>query len=125
MNNSEKEFDNLIQEALTKEEAKYFSKLAEQNVPQMVLGLYKGKNSWLNIVITLVNLVVFGLGIYTFIEMLATEETNLKIEWMFYTIICFLLMVMFKIWSWNQMDKNALVREIKRLEYQVSLLGKR
>lgn len=124
MNNSEKEFDHLIQEALSKEEAKYFNKLGEQNVPQMVLGLYKGKNSWLNIVITIINLVVLGLGIYTFLEMLAAEETNLKIEWMFYTITCFLLMMMFKIWSWNQMDKNAQMREIKRLEYQVSLLSK-
>lgn len=124
MNNSEKEFDHLIQEALSKEEAKYFNKLGEQNVPQMVLGLYKGKNSWLNIVITIINLVVLGLGIYSFVEMLAAEETMLKIEWMFYTITCFLLMMMFKIWSWNQMDKNALMREIKRLEYQVSLLSK-
>lgn len=124
MNNSEKEFDHLIQEALSKEEAKYFNKLGEQNVPQMVLGLYKGKNSWLNIVITIINLVVLGLGIYSFVEMLAAEETMLKIEWMFYTITCFLLMMMFKIWSWNQMDKNAMMREIKRLEYQVSLLSK-
>ncbi|WP_339609081.1 DUF6768 family protein [uncultured Roseivirga sp.] len=33
--------------------------------------------------------------------------------------------ILFKIWSWNQMDKNSLLREIKRLEFQVSLLGKK
>lgn len=125
MNKSEKEFDALIQEALSKEEAKYFEEMAEQNIPQMVLGLFKGKNSWLNIVMIVVNLVVFGIGIYTFTEMLKTESTNLKLEWMFYTLMCFLMMVLFKLWSWNQMDRNALIREIKRLEYQVSLLSKR
>ena len=124
MNKSEKEFDALIQEALTKEEAKYFEELAEQNVPQMILGLFKGKNSWLNIVITIVNLVVLGIGIYAFIEMMNAEDTNDKLEWMFYTLICFLMMMLFKLWSWNQLDKNALMREIKRLEYQVSLLSK-
>lgn len=125
MNKSEKEFDALIQEALSKEEAKYFEEMAEQNIPQMVLGLFKGKNSWLNIVMIVVNLVVFGIGIYTFTEMLKTESTNLKLEWMFYTLMCFLMMVLFKLWSWNQMDRNALIREIKRLEYQVSLLSKK
>lgn len=125
MNKSEKEFDALIQEALSKEEAKYFDEMAEQNIPQMVLGLFKGKNSWLNIVMIVVNLVVFGIGIYTFTEMLKTESTNLKLEWMFYTLMCFLMMVLFKLWSWNQMDRNALIREIKRLEYQVSLLSKK
>lgn len=125
MNKSEKEFDVLIQEALSKEEAKYFDEMAEQNVPQMVLGLFKGKNSWLNIVMIVVNLGVFGIGIYTFTEMLKTESTNLKLEWMFYTLMCFLMMVLFKLWSWNQMDRNALMREIKRLEYQVSLLNKK
>lgn len=125
MNKSEKEFDALIQEALSKEEAKYFDEMAEQNIPQMVLGLFKGKNSWLNIVMIVVNLVVFGIGIYTFTEMLKAESTNLKLEWMFYTLMCFLMMVLFKLWSWNQMDRNALIREIKRLEYQVSLLSKK
>ena len=124
MNKSEKEFDALIQEALTKEEAKYFEEMAEQNVPQMILGLFKGKNSWLNFVITIVNLVVLGIGIYAFIEMLNAVDTNDKLEWMFYTLICFLMMMLFKLWSWNQLDKNALMREIKRLEYQVSLLSK-
>ena len=124
MNKSEKEFDALIQEALTKEEAKYFEEMAEQNVPQMILGLFKGKNSWLNIVIVIVNLVVLAISIYTLIEMLNATEINDKIEWMFYTLICFLMMLLFKLWSWNQLDKNALMREIKRLEYQVSLLSK-
>jgi len=125
MNKSEKEFDDLIQEALSKEEAEYFSQLGEQNVPQMVLGLFKGKNSWLNILIAVINIAAFGVAVFTFIQMLNTTDTNDKLEWMFYTIICFIMMVLLKIWSWNQLDKNALIREIKRLEYQVSLLGRK
>ncbi|WP_420387422.1 DUF6768 family protein [Roseivirga sp.] len=125
MNKSEKEFDELIQQALSKEEAQYFNEMGEQNLPQMLVGLYKGKNSWLNIVTTVVHLAIFAVSVYTLIEMLGAEETNDKLEWMFYTLIGFIAMVLLKIWSWNQMDKNALLREIKRLEYQVSLLSKR
>ncbi|HEY9117281.1 MAG TPA: DUF6768 family protein [Roseivirga sp.] len=125
MNKSEKEFDVIIQEALTKEEAQYFEQMGEQNLPQMLIGLYKGKNSWLNVVIMVMTFVVLGIGIYTFIQMLNATETNLKIEWMFYTILCFINISMLKIYSWNQLDKNALIREIKRLEYQVALLNKK
>ena len=125
MNKSEKEFDAIIQEALTKEEAQYFEQMGEQNLPQMLLGLYKGKNSWLIVVMTIMHLLIFGVGIYTFIEMLNAQETNVKMEWMLYTILCFITMAMLKNYSWNQLDKNALIREIKRLEYQVSLLQKK
>ena len=125
MSKSDREIDELIHQALSKEEADYFDKLEEQTIPQAVFGLFRGKNSWMNVVMVIVNLIVLGIAIYTFIEMLNTRETNTKMEWMFYTLICFMSMVLFKIWGWNQMDKNALMREIKRLEFQISILRKK
>lgn len=122
MDKSEKDFDRLIHEALGREEAEYFDQLGEQNIPQQLLGLFKGKNSWMNVVIFIFNLAVLAVAVYTFIEMLNAEVIGDKLEWMFYTLICFLAMLLFKLWSWNQMDKNAVVREVKRLEYQVALL---
>ena len=122
MKKSDKEIDTLIQQALSREEAEYFDQLGEQNIPQQLLGLLKGKNSWMNIVMIIMHLVVLGIAIWTFTEMLATEVIGEKLEWMFYTLVCFLAMVLFKIYGWNQMDKNAMLREVKRLEYQVSLL---
>lgn len=125
MNNSDKEIDALIQEALTKEEADYFDQLGEQNIPQQLFGLFRGKNSWMNIVMAIVTLGVFALSVFTFLNMLNAEVLDEKLDWMFYTLICFMAMVLFKIWGWNQMDKNVLMREIKRLEYQVSLMKKK
>ncbi len=125
MNKSDQEIDNLIHEALSKEEAEYFDQLGEQNIPQQLFQLFKGKNSWMNIVIMVFHLIVFGIAIWTFTEMLDSEVVNDKLEWMFYTVLCFLVMMMLKLWGWNQMDKNTLMREIKRLEYQVSLLKKK
>ncbi|WP_323755915.1 DUF6768 family protein [Roseivirga sp.] len=125
MNDSEKEMDDLIHQALTKEEAAYYDQLGEQNMPQMILGLFKGKNSWITVVMFVFNLVVLGLSIYTFVEMLNTDVIVDKLEWAFYTLIGFITMSLLKIYNWNQMDKNAMLREIKRLEFQVSLLGKK
>ena len=125
MNDSEKEMDDLIHQALTKEEAAYYDQLGEQNMPQMILGLFKGKNSWITVVMFVFNLVVLGLSIYTFVEMLNTDVIVDKLEWAVYTLLGFITMSLLKIYNWNQMDKNAMLREIKRLEFQVSLLGKK
>ncbi len=122
MNNSDKEVDDLIHQALSKEEAAYFEKMGEQNIPQQVFSLFKGKNKWMNVLMVGMNLIVFAVAVYTFINMLDAEVINDKLEWMFYTLISFMAMSLLKSWGWNQMDKNALMREIKRLEYQVSLL---
>ena len=122
MSNQDKELDELIQKALSREEAAYFDQLGEQNIPQQLLGLFKGKNSWMNVVMVVFHLVVLGIGIWTFTEMLDTEAIGKKMEWMFYTLLCFLTMMLMKVWGWNQMDKNVVLREVKRLEYQVSLL---
>jgi len=124
MNNSDKEVDDLIHQALTKEEAAYFEKMGEQNIPQQVFSLFKGKNKWMNVLMVGMNLIVFAVAVYTFINMLDAEVINDKLEWMFYTIISFMTMMLLKLWGWNQMDKNVLMREVKRLEYQVSLLKK-
>ena len=124
MNKTDKEIDALIHEALYKEEAEYFDKLGEQNVPQMLSGLFRGKNSWLNIYVLIIQLAIFGVSIWTFTEFLAAEVLTVKVEWMFYTLIGWIAMAMLKQWNWNQMDKNELKREMKRLEYQISLLTK-
>lgn len=122
MKKSDKEIDELIHSALSKEEADYFDQLGEQNIPQQLFGLLRGKNSWMNWVMIIMHVIVLAIAVWTFTEMLATDVVGEKLEWMFYTIVCFLVMVMFKLWGWNQMDKNAVLREVKRLEYQVSLL---
>jgi len=122
MNKSDKEIDDLIHQALSKEEAAYFDEMGEQNIPNQVLSLFKGKNRWMNVLMVFMNLVVFAVAVYTFLNMLNAEVLDEKLDWMFYTLIAFMAMSLLKLWGWNQMDKNALMREIKRLEYQVSLL---
>ncbi len=122
MNKSDKEIDELIQQALTKEEAAYFDQMGQQNIPEQLFGLLKGKNSWMNWVVFGMHMIFLGVAVWTFMHMLETDVIGDKLEWMFYTIACFLVMVMLKLWGWNQMDKNATIREIKRLEYQISLL---
>lgn len=122
MKKSENEIDDLIHQALNKEEAAYYDQLGEQNLPQMVFGLFKGRNGWLNVVMVIMTLAILGVMIFTITGMLNAEDLGEKMELMFYSLLGFITIVLMKIWSWNQIDKNAILREMKRLEYQMALL---
>ncbi|WP_397362937.1 DUF6768 family protein [Olleya sp. R77988] len=123
MKNNMEDIDQLIKETLTKEEAKFYDSLEEQGVLAMIFGLFKGKNKWLLILMNIVTVVFFALFIYCVIQFFNTNDTNELIKWALGALIFIIGVSMLKVFAWMQMDKNALLREIKRLELQVSSLA--
>ncbi|NOY47045.1 MAG: hypothetical protein GXO84_02315 [Chlorobi bacterium] len=123
MKTNMEDIDQLIKDTLTQEEAKFYNELDEQNVFQMMEGLFKGKNSWILILMNIVMIIVFGLFIYCAIQFFNTDVTNELIKWAVLGTFCMMIVGMLKLFAWMQMDKNALLREMKRLELQVSSLA--
>ena len=123
MKSNIEEIDKLIKETLTEEEAKFYDELEEQNMLQMVLGIFKGKNKWLIIMMNIVTLVFFALFVYCTVQFFNTDITNELIKWGIGCLVFLLGVSMLKVFAWMQMDKNALLRELKRLELQVSSLS--
>ncbi|RZV54864.1 MAG: hypothetical protein EX254_11345, partial [Flavobacteriaceae bacterium] len=80
-------------------------------------------NKWIIILMNIMTLVFFGLAVYCTVQFFDTEVTNDLIKWGIGGIVFLLAVSMMKIFAWMQMDKNALIREIKRLELQVSSLA--
>lgn len=117
--------DNLIKETLTQEEAKFYDELDEQNIFQMLWGVFKGKNSWIALIMNAVNVIILVLLVYCIIQTMEVENTNDLILWVGACIFCFITMSMIKIYIWMQIHRNALTREIKRLEIQISSLSSR
>ncbi|WP_299364258.1 DUF6768 family protein [Winogradskyella sp.] len=123
MKTNMEDIDKLIKETLTEEEAKFYDELDEQNLWQMVFGIFKGKNSWVVYVMSIVQLIFFGLFIYCAIQFFEVEATNDLIKWGVFGTLALMASSMLKLFSWMQMDKKAIIREIKRLELQVSSLS--
>lgn len=123
MKNNTEEIDKLIKETLTQEESKFYDELEEQNILQMVGGLFLGKNKWIMYLMNFMTLVFFGLFVYCTIQFFNTTEANELIKWGTGGLVFLLGVSMLKIFAWMQMDKNAILREIKRLEIQVSSLS--
>ena len=123
MKTNMEDIDQLIKDTLTQEEAKFYDDLDEQNVLGMLGGLFQGKNAWLIVVMNIMTLIFFGLFVYCTIQFFDTESTNEMMKWGIGGLVFMIGVSMLKIFAWMQMDKNALMREIKRLELQVSSLS--
>ena len=117
------DIDKLIKETLTKEEAKFYDELDEQNVFQMLFGLFKGKNKWIMYVMNFMTLVFFGLFIYCVVQFFESEALKDLLKWGIGSLVFLFGVSMLKVFAWMQMDKNAILRELKRLELQVSSLS--
>ena len=123
MKNNTKDIDKLIKETLTQEEAKFYDELDEQNLLQMLGGVFKGKLGWIVIIMNIVTFFVFGVFVYCAVRFFNTDVTNELIKWSIIGTFCMLIVSMLKMFVWMQMDKNAILREMKRLELQVSSLA--
>lgn len=123
MKTNMEDIDKLIKETLTQEEAKFYEELDEQNLFEMLGGLFKGKNKWIMYVMNVMTLVFFGLAIYCTVQFFNTEVTSELIKWGVGGVVFLMAVSMMKLFSWMQMDKNAILREMKRLELQVSSLA--
>lgn len=125
MKTEKEKIDELIKETLSQEEAKFYDELEEQNLFGKVGRVYKSKMGWLAIIMNIVHLAIFGLFVYCTVQFLNTTETALLIKWAVAGFLCMMVMGMLKLYMWMQMDKNDILRELKRLELQVAVLSQK
>ncbi|MBT8307953.1 MAG: hypothetical protein KJN85_13510 [Maribacter sp.] len=123
MNKEREKIDELIKETLNEEEAKFYDELEEQNLIGKLGEVYKGKMGWLAMIMNVVLLVIFGLFIYCIVQFFGSNETNELIKWASAGFLCMTAVSMLKLYIWMQMDKNDILREMKRLELQVATLS--
>lgn len=117
------EIDKIIIESLSSEEAEFYKTLErEEDVFEMWWNIYKGRNAWiaglLSFLMFLFSCVAVYCGYYVF-----TEDSLITV--LRYGAVMFLAVIsvsMLKVWVFQQMDKNTILREMKRLEYQVAVL---
>ncbi|ARV14621.1 DUF6768 family protein [Polaribacter sp. SA4-12] len=116
MKDNIEEIDQLIKETLTQEESKFYDGLEEQDLFASVKGLFNGKLKWMISLLFFVNFIILGFLIYSMMQFFEATTTFELIKWAAASFLCILMMSMLKLFSWMQMNKNALLREIKRLE---------
>ncbi len=120
------ELDRKIQEALHKEDAELFEGFGgEQSLLEMVADTFRGKHRWLVAMMVFWKLVFFVLAVLTAVKFFHADTTRDIVMWATACILCMSAVSMLKLWYFLEMNKNALTREIKRLELQIARLAAR
>lgn len=123
MKTEKQDIDRLIKESLSKEEAEFYDSLDEQSLFDMMGGMYKGSMSWVMIIMTLTQVAAFGFAIYCAVQFFGTDITNEKLTWGLGFVTLMLMVSFTKNYSWMHMNKQAIIRELKRIEYQLAILN--
>ncbi len=123
MANSEKNIDQLIRAALNEEERQAYDDLGEQDIVGMALGSFSGRNKALSILMMFIAAVFFVLAVYSAVQFFSVEATKDLIMWASGFVFFMMGTTAMKVWWWMEMEKNATVREIKRVELQLANLA--
>lgn len=120
MKDAKDNIDELIKQALTEEESEYLEKMGEQTLLEEGMDLFKGRRGWISIWIGFVIFVVFIGSIYCAVQFFAVTEVKELMIWGGGFFFGMFMVTALKIWAWMQMDRNAVIRELKRLELQIA-----
>jgi hypothetical protein len=118
--------DQAIRQALSAEDAEFLARF-EKEAPlhEQVLGTFTGQWAALNVFAALLTFAIFGAFAYCVWNLFETTDVRETVLWSAGALWTALAVGMLKMWFWMEMQKNAILREMKRLELQVARLAAR
>lgn len=116
--------DALIREALSEEDRAHFD-VEEPTLPEQVFSLFRGRWRWMNVLIVVIMLALFVAAVVTGIRFFEADDAATMLRWGAVAWLCWFAVGFLKLWTWMEMERFAIVREIKRLELQVANLSAR
>ena len=118
------DLDQAIRQSLSAEDAKLLDRLgADQALHQQVLATFEGQLRWFNVAGGIAGVVLFGVGCVLAWRFVQAEELRDMLRWGAASALAFAGIALVKIWFWLELQKSAIVREVKRLELQVASLA--
>lgn len=117
-------FDEMINRAMTDEDRALLARYGEQGYFSAALGLFRGPMAGVMRLVYASVLVTFGGGVYAFWKMAGATDTLSAVQWGVGALLLFQMTAVSKSFMGSHMEGNRMLREIKRLELQVSLLQK-
>jgi hypothetical protein len=117
------DLDQAIRESLSSEDTELFDRLgADQALHRQVLATFEGQLRWFNIVGWIAGFVLFGVASVSAWRFVQAQELGDMLRWGAASALAFAGIALIKVWFWLELQKNAIVREVKRLEVRVASL---
>jgi prolipoprotein diacylglyceryltransferase len=119
---SKSDVDELIREALKAEDVADLEQLREPGMPDMAIGVFRGRLRWYGALFLVIVLVFAVLAAFCGAQFLAAKEALPAVRWGVEFFVCLIVVLSGKVWYWMQMERYAMTREIKRVELLVAHL---
>jgi len=120
------DLDKRIQEALRKEDAELLRDFVEQpSLFEQVTETFRGRGRWLAFVGVFWGIVFTVVWIWAAVRFFYAETTRDIVMWAAICMMCIAAVWGIKAWYFMGLNKNAVTREIKRLELQIARLASR
>lgn len=120
------DIDRAIRQSLSAEDAELLDRLgADQSLHRQVLATFEGQLRWLNAAGWLAGFALFALALGMAWRFLQAQEVGDMLRWGAASALAVAGLALVKVWFWMELQKNAIVREVKRLELQVASLAER
>lgn len=120
------DLDKAIRDGYSAEDAELMQRLAgDPSMSRQVLNAFEGPFGALNMLAVLVTLALLGAGAYCVWRFVGAANVPDMLIWGGGAAVALCAVSMIKLWFWMELQRNATVREIKRLELQVSRLAAR
>ena len=116
-----RDVDNLIEEALGREESELLSRIGEEpGFFGMAFGLFSGRLGWVNILLMVVQGATFLAGAYAAWMFFEAGDPVTQLRWGLPSAVLLILATMIKMAMWPNLHANRLMRELKRIELQLA-----
>lgn len=113
--------DDLIEEALNREEREILARIGEEpGFFGMAFGLLTGRLGWVNILMLVVQAVLFLAGAYAAWKFFEAGDAVTQLRWGLPSAVLLILSLMIKTGMWPQIHADRLMRELKRIELQLA-----
>lgn len=117
--------DDLIGKALTEEDRALLASHAEPGYINQAFGIFRGPMGGIMWMVNIAAGLAFLGGLYTVWQMFGAADALAAVKWGVGSLFLFQVTTLCKTFMGNHMEANRLLRELKRVELQVSLLRDR
>jgi Family of unknown function (DUF6768) len=118
------DLDQAIRQSLSAEDAALLDRLgADQALHRQVLATFEGRLRWFNVAGWIAGFVLFVVASVLAWQFVQAEDLGDMLRWGAASALAFAGLALIKVWFWLELQKNAIVREVKRLEVQLASLA--
>lgn len=114
------ELDQKIQEALDAEDRDLLGRFGEQGLLAQSFSVFQGKQGWIAGIAVIASAFLFAGAVYSAWSFFQAEEAIVAAQWAACAWFLMTMVAFMKVWFWLRMESNRVIREIKRVELQLS-----